>query len=268
MQPSIIVGFLVGFGSLCLSVLIDAHWNFHAITAFFNFSAMLIIFGGISGAIIIGFPVSHLRQIPVALKKAFLQYQDIDRIQMSLKLTSLSQHARQNGVLSLEGLLPEIEDDWMRRGLQMVVDGMDRNVIKDVMEVELEEFTRKTRIGGSIFMALGGFAPTLGIIGTVMGLVHMLATLDDPSKIGTAIAVAFLATFWGILMANLVFLPIGERVKIMDEELIITRQAMIEGILSINAGESVRILEEKLKVFMTAEEREEFSQARISETEV
>ncbi|HOY67862.1 MAG TPA: MotA/TolQ/ExbB proton channel family protein [Candidatus Ozemobacteraceae bacterium] len=251
MQKSVVAGFLIGFGALALSILIDSHFKLHAIVAFFNFSAMLIIFGGISGVIVIAFPPEQLREIPVALRKAFLDHRDIDQVAMSLELLDLAQKSRKEGVLSLEARIPELADPWMRRSLQLVVDGLDRKAVQDILEVEFEEYTRKTKVGAKIFASLGGFAPTLGIIGTVMGLVHMLANLEDPSKIGGAIAVAFLATFWGILSANMIFLPIAERVKAKDMQLALARQAMIEGVLAIQAGEAVRLVEEKLKVFMT-----------------
>ena len=258
MQPSIIVGFLVGYGSLVLSVLIDSNFKLHAITAFFNFSAMLIIFGGIAGAIIISFPVEYLKQIPVALKKAFLNYEEMDVVALAIELVQLAQKSRQEGILALDAQLNDIKDPWLRLGLQLVVDGMDRQLVKAVMEAKLEQYAEKVGIGAKVFFQLGGFAPTLGIIGTVMGLVHMLANLEDSSKIGGAIAVAFLATFWGILSANLIFLPISNRVKTKDAVLISTREAMIEGILSIQAGEPVRVLEERLKVFMDPETQERF----------
>jgi len=244
------MGFLIGFGSLVLSVLIDSHFNFHAVFAFFNFSAMLIIFGGITGAIVVSFPVEYLKEIPVALKKSFLQYQDVDMAGLCFEIVQMSQKSRQEGILSLDATLGEIKDPWLRLGIQMVVDGMDRQLVRTVMEATLEQYSEKVRIGSKIFQALGGFAPTLGIIGTVMGLIHMLGTLEDSSKIGTAIAVAFLATFWGILSANLIFLPISNRTKAKDNEMINARVAMIEGILSIQAGEPVRVLEERLKVYM------------------
>ncbi|HNW33702.1 MAG TPA: MotA/TolQ/ExbB proton channel family protein [Candidatus Ozemobacteraceae bacterium] len=263
MQKSIIAGFLIGFGALVLSILIDSRFEIHAIFAFFNFSAMLIIFGGITGVIIVAFPPEQLREIPVALRKAFLDFQDIGQVAMSLELVDLAQKSRKEGILALESIIPEIRDAWMKRSLQLVVDGLDRKVVQDILDVEFDEYMRKSKIGSKIFMALGGFAPTLGIIGTVMGLIHMLANLEDPSKIGSAIAVAFLATFWGILSANLIFLPIAERVKAKDMELILTRQAMIEGILAIQAGEAVRLVEEKLKVFMTPEMIAEFSDRRV-----
>ncbi|MBF0501117.1 MAG: MotA/TolQ/ExbB proton channel family protein [Candidatus Riflebacteria bacterium] len=264
MQLSIIAGFVISFGALCLSVMIESEWNIHALGAFFNQSAMITIFGGISGVIVVAFPVDELKEIPGALKKAFMNVEGVNMVVMANKLLALAQKSRQEGILALEGELPNLEDDWMRKGLQMVVDGIDRAVIRDVMEQELDEFSRKIGIGPEIFQQLGGFAPTLGIIGTVMGLVNMLAHMEDASKLGGAISVAFLATFWGILSANLIFLPIAARIKVKNTELSLTRQAMIEGILSIHAGESVRILEEKLKVFMNHEQREKFDTERAT----
>ena len=262
MQPSIIVGFMTGFGAMAFAILIDAGWALHAITAFFQFSAMLMIFGGCAGAVTVSFPVSYLKQIPVALRKCFLVYKEFDLVEMSTLLLSLSQKSRQEGILALEAEIPNLTDAWLRRGLQLVVDGLDRNVVLDIMETELDEYMKRTGIGAKVFASLGGYSPTMGIIGTVMGLVHMLANMEDPNKIGEMIAVAFLATFWGILLANLVFLPIAERTKAKDDELATVRKAMIEGLLSIQAGESVRIIEEKLKVFMDPDTLERFNRER------
>lgn len=267
MQISILVGFAVGFGSLVVSILIDSHGELHAILAFFNFSAMLIIFGGIAGTIIVSFPVNYLKEVPVALRKAFLHFKDIDTATMCDQLLNFSQKSRQEGILSLEAEIAEVKDAWLKRGLQLVVDGLDRSLVEGVLETEFEEYEKHVRIGSKVFQALGGYAPTLGIIGTVMGLVHMLANLADASNIGAAISVAFLATFWGILTANLIFLPIYERVKAKDNEIITARQAMIIGILSIQAGESVRILEEKFKTLMTHEDLERFNLIRFGSKE-
>lgn len=263
MQRSIIVGNLIGFGALVFSVLIDSHFNPHAILAFFNFSAMLIIFGGITGAIIISFPVEMLREIPIALRKAFLKYEDANLVEMARDLIQMANQSRKEGILSLEASANEIKDHWLRMGITLVVDGVNRDLLKSIMESKLEEYSERTRVGSKIFAQLGGFAPTLGIIGTVMGLVHMLANMSDASKLGSAIAVAFLATFWGILSANLIFLPIGNRVKAKDDELIRTRMAMIEGVLSLQAGESVRLIEERLKVFMNHEEEKRFTESLV-----
>ncbi len=262
MQKSILAGFAIGFGALALACLIDSHWHFASLLAFFNFTAMLIIFGGIAGAIVVSMPPEHLREFRVALQKAFLDYKDIDMAQMASDLMDMSLKARQEGLLSLEGKLPEVQDPWLRRGMQLVVDGLDAKLIKDIMEIELEEYNKRIKIGAEMFQQLGGFAPTLGIIGTVMGLVHMLANMEDMANIGRMISVAFLATFWGILSANLIFLPICNRVKIKDGELMNCRTAMVEAILSMQAGESSRILEEKLKLFMSHDDLKRYEELR------
>ena len=263
MQRSILVGNMIGFGALIFSILIDSSFNYHAIGAFFNFSAMLIIFGGITGAIVISFPPDQLREVPVALRKAFLEFEDANLVEMSRDLIQMANQSRKEGILSLEASANEIKDAWLRMGITLVVDGVNRDLLKSIMESRLDEYSEKTRVGAKIFTQLGGFAPTLGIIGTVMGLVHMLAHMEDSSKLGAAISVAFLATFWGILSANLIFLPIGNRVKAKDDEMIRTRVAMIEGILSLQAGESVRLLEERLKVFMSNEEEKRFAESLV-----
>lgn len=264
MQPSILIGFAVGFGTLALTVLLESGGQVSAVLAFFNLPALLIILGGLTGILLIGFPIAQIREIGVALRKAFGGFSDIDQLEMSVHMLALAQKSRQEGILALESVLPEVADDWLRRSLQRVVDGLDRQMVQDILAVEMEEYTRKVRTGARILTSLGGFAPTLGIIGTVMGLVHMLASLQEADKIGGAIAVAFMATFWGITVANLVLLPLAERVRFRDNELLATRQAMVEGILSIQAGEPVRIIEEKLKLFMDPDLQREFTERQVA----
>ena len=258
MQLSILVGFLLSFGSLLIAILFESNFNYLAIMSFFNLPAMIIIFGGITGVIIVAFPWDHLKEIPSTLQKAFAEFEDMDIVKMAMEMRSLALKSRQSGVLSLESDVPTIKDDWMRRGVSMVIDGIDRELVRNVLEQELSEFERKSNIGATIFTQLGGYAPTLGIIGTIMGLVNMLAEMDDPTKLGSAISVAFLATFWGILSANLIFLPIAERAKVKNKSMALTRQAMIEAIMCLHAGESVRILNEKMKLFMDPEDAKRF----------
>ena len=130
------------------------------------------------------------------------------------------------------------------------MDGIDPEYIREILSTEIHFLQTRHKVGESIFTTMGGFAPTLGIIGTVMGLIHMLANLSDPDKLGKAIAGAFIATLYGVSIANLIFLPIGNKLKARSAEEVLVREIIVEGILAVQAGDNPRIVEDKLKAFL------------------
>jgi chemotaxis protein MotA len=161
--------------------------------------------------------------------------------------------ARRDGVLALEGQLPNIDDPFLRRALQFAVDGVDADVTRDSLETAIDAEFQERAVGAKVWETMGGFAPTVGIIGAVLGLIHVMENLSDPSKLGGGIATAFVATVYGVGAANLLFLPIATKLKrklTMEKE---RKTIIAEGVLSIQEGMNPRILEEKLRAF-TGEE--------------
>src|SRR5262249_20312368 len=153
-------------------------------------------------------------------------------------------------LLALEEGSAAIDDDLLRKGVMLVVDGADPELVKDVLESDVEAMGARHARGAALFATAGGFAPTLGIIGTVMGLVHVLGNLNDPASLGPAISTAFIATFYGVASANLVYLPIANKLREISHHELTTRAMIIEGIISIQAGDNPRIVQEKLETFL------------------
>jgi chemotaxis protein MotA len=251
---STILGLSLGFGSVILAILFDYHFEVaQGLGAYLSLPAFFLITGGTFGATVLSFPMTVISGIPNVLKKAFFE----DKMEPTETITTMvgfATKARREGLLGLEEDIANITDPFLKKGLQLVVDGTEMEMVRNIMESDLSALEARHKQGGDFFTTLGGFAPTLGIIGTVQGLVHALGEAGgaggDPGKLVSAIAVAFLATFYGISFANLIFLPIAQKLKTRSEEEVLVKQLQIDGVLSISAGDNPRIVEEKLKAYM------------------
>jgi chemotaxis protein MotA len=210
-------------------------------------SPLFIVLGGTLGAVLLSFPFSELKKIPAALKVVYTnkQYNEIDIIN---KLAELSEKARKDGLLSLEMDAQEDENDLIRKGLALVVDGIETEVIKDILQREslLNESVHESAI--KIFEQAGGFSPTMGVLGTVMGMIAILANMGDRETLGGKISTAFIATMLGVGLANLIYIPIALRIRTKAEREKMINDLIIEGLLSIQAGENPRIIKEKLNL--------------------
>jgi chemotaxis protein MotA len=251
---STIIGLLVGWGSLFIALLLEGGGNVGLVIIFLQLSAFFIVFGGTLGATIISYPWSTISNIFPVLKQAFLQRQ-MDPNQVITTLVGFATKARREGLLGLEDEIANVDDNFLKKGIQLVVDGTDIELVKSILETDLAFLETRHKLGEGIFNTMGGFAPTLGIIGTVMGLVNALSQIESAAKTAHAIAVAFIATFYGISFANLIFLPIAFKLKAKTAQEVLLREVMIEGILSISAGDNPRIVEEKLKAFLSPKEQ-------------
>jgi chemotaxis protein MotA len=167
----------------------------------------------------------------------------------------MADKARREGLLALEEESKKIPDPFLRQGIMLVVDGTDPAQVRQILELEIKNMEERHEIGINFFVTAGGFSPTFGIIGTVMGLISVLKQLDDPGKLAKSIAAAFLATLWGLLSANLIWLPIGGKLTLRSKEEVTYRHMLLEGILSLQAGENPRIIKEKLSTFLSPAER-------------
>jgi len=244
------LGLVIGFGALIASILIEGG----QLSSMFSVSALVIITGGTLGCTAIGFTIDELKTIPVLLKIAFTE-QKHDVAHLITILVSFAEKARREGLLALEEDLTTIDDKFLRKGMQLVIDGTDAELVRSIMETELAFIQERHHKGASIFEAAGGYAPTMGIVGTVMGLVHVLGNLKDTESLGPAIAVAFIATLYGIGSANLIFLPIGGKLKNRSGHQVLVYEVTLEGILSVQAGDNPRIVAEKLEAFLPPKQR-------------
>ena len=171
-------------------------------------------------------------------------------------LVGYAERARRDGLLALEEELEQIDDEYLKKGLQLVVDGTDPDLVRDILEAEIEGMTARHRKGAEPFDKAGGFAPTMGIIGTVMGLVHVLGNLSQPNTLGPAISGAFIATLYGVGSANVIFLPVAGRLQGLSNEEIDLRTLTVEGVLAIQAGDNPRVVADKLAAFLPPGEGE------------
>src|SRR5262245_46007271 len=171
-------------------------------------------------------------------------------------LVSFAERARREGLLALEEMAKSVDDPFMKKGIELAVDGTDPDELRDIMEAEIASKKAADKAGSKFFADMGGFAPTLGIIGTVLGLIHVLENLSEPEKLGHLIAGAFVATLWGVLLANVLFLPLGNRLKRLGELEAARMELAIEGVMAIQAGSNPRVVAQKLKSLLPAAERE------------
>lgn len=258
-----IIGSLLGMGLIIWAININGE-----IVNFVDISSILITVFGSFCALMISFPYKTLLNIPNVMKNLLITAKD-NKHELILLMSNLSRKARMEGLLALEDDMVEIDNDFLTSGLQMVIDGVEPDIIKDIMELRLATLERRHRTGQEVFEKWGELAPAFGMLGTLIGLIVMLTRLDDPSNIGPGMATALITTFYGSLMANLVFIPIASNLSEQTDEEIFVGHLIIDGLLEIQAGSNPRILEEKLTTYLSPEERELFDELRIvSEAEV
>jgi chemotaxis protein MotA len=221
---------------------------------FLHASALILTIGGAIGAGAISFPLSTTLNIPTLMMKAFLSSKE-DTQSIIEELVKMADKARRDGILALEEDAKKIEDEFLRKGVMLVVDGVDAQQVRAIMQSDTRLMHERHLSGVGLLAAMGGYAPTLGIIGTVMGLINVLKQLSQPEKLGEAIGAAFLATLWGILSANLIWLPIASKLRVKSEEEVEMREMLIEGVLALQAGENPRIVREKLSAFLPPKKR-------------
>ncbi|HDD35653.1 MAG TPA: motility protein A [Candidatus Desulfofervidus auxilii] len=250
MDIATILGIVSAFGLMVLAILQGSGLNL-----FIDIPSVLIVVGGTIGATLIDFPLKEvLRAIKVA-KNAFFNKLEIPTEYVQL-LVSFAERARKEGILALEAETEKIENPFLRKGLQMLVDGFEPKVIEATMGKEIDYLKERHKLGADIFTTMGTFAPAMGMIGTLIGLVQMLQNMSDPSSIGPAMAVALITTFYGAVLANVLFLPISGKLQVLSQYECLIKEMILEGILSISEGLNPRIVEQKLHVFLEPRLRE------------
>jgi chemotaxis protein MotA len=213
-------------------------------------TAMIIVFGGTFGAIFISFPRSQLRQAWQEFHQIFREPKDEGPAYLA-RIIEFAYRGRREGMLSLDKELAGISDPFFRRGLQLVIDGHNTQKIREVMEVELAHLEETGMVPARVFDTAGGYAPTIGILGAVLGLIQVMQHLTEPAKLGTGVAVAFVATVYGVASANLFFLPIGNKLRLRHQRRMLVKEMVMAGILALSHGDHPRLIEEKLRGFLT-----------------
>ncbi|MHB8170274.1 MAG: flagellar motor protein [Thermincolia bacterium] len=251
MDKASVIGLIIAFGGMIIGIIEEGG----TLGQLFGLSAIFIIFGGTIGATMISFGMEDIKKFNKLLKIAFTNTV-FDINDVINKLTSYAEKARREGLLSLESEIVNINDDFLKQGLQLVVDGTDPALVRDILETQIAFKEQRHKVGAAIFDTAGGFAPTMGIIGTVMGLIFVLGNLSEPDKLGGKIALAFIATLYGVGSANLFWLPVANKLKFKNKKEILGMQVILEGILSLQAGDNPSIVGEKLKAFLSPEMRQ------------
>jgi chemotaxis protein MotA len=250
MDIATIIGIISAF-TLVLSAIMFGG----SLSMFIEVRSLMIVVGGTIGAAMINYPLPDILRVSKVVKNAFFM-KSFTAKELISNFVSLAGTARREGILALETALNEISDDFMKKGLQLSVDGLEPVSIKDILDTEIENIKERHKLGADIFTTLGTFAPAMGMVGTLIGLVQMLQTMDDPSSIGPAMAVALLTTFYGSVMANIVCLPIAGKLRNKSTDEVMMKGLMSEGIMSIAKGDNPRLLEQKLNAFLAPDLRE------------
>jgi chemotaxis protein MotA len=212
-------------------------------------TALLIVLGGTLGAVMLQSPYATFMRGMRMVKWVWFP-PVVNHLQVIQQVSSWSQISRREGLLALEAVMNQLKDDFARKGLQLLVDGAEPERLREVLEVEINTFEDEMRLSARIWEAAGGYSPTIGILGAVMGLIHVMENLTDPSKLGAGIAVAFVATIYGVGLANLVFLPMANKLKAHIARLIVQREMIVDGLVGIANGDNPRIIESRLKGYI------------------
>ncbi len=245
MDTGVVLGLVVAAGSIIGSTLLDGG----KLAALFNPSAALLVVGGTLGVTTIAHSLREMLALP-SLVLRVLHEEHRDEPATVALLVEFAVKARREGLLSIEDKITDLENPFLRRGLQMVVDGVDPDMVRNMLQAEIANGARRGGRAAQLFETAGGYAPTMGIIGTVMGLIHVLSNLDNAASLGPAIAVAFLATFYGIGTANVFWLPLAAKLKAKNAAESAAKELILEGVLSIQRGDNPSIVRDTLNIFL------------------
>jgi len=260
MDISTLAGLGLGFTMILMSMVLGGS----GLGVYINVPSVLMVIGGSFGALMVGNPLARVLGI-VRYFNIVLRVPNYELERTITTLVNFSERARREGLLALEDDVEEVQDDFLKNGIQLVVDGTDPEIIKTVLFNDLDQLTARHDTGIKIFDDWGKFAPAFGMIGTLAGLIAMLANLDDPDAIGSGMALALITTMYGSIFANLVLIPIKGKLEDRHKEEQLLREIMIEGILSIQAGDNPNILKYKLVSFLDPNRRREMLEVLMGE---
>lgn len=256
MDIATIIGFVAGISLVAITIILGG-----APEVFMSVSSLILVVGGTIAATLINYPLTDVLSVFNTVKNAFIHRLATPE-HLIEKLVSFATVARREGILALESHAADSGDDFLQKSIQLAIDGTSPELIKDILTTEIAFMEDRHNMGQSILVTMGTFAPAFGMIGTLMGLIQMLVALDDPSKIGEGMALALLTTLYGALLANMVFLPAAGKLKVRTALELLSKEIIIEGILSIQSGDNPRVVEQKLKAFVSPVVRERVNLGR------
>ncbi len=244
MDLATVIGLALGFGAVFGGAVLE---GVH-LSALMAPTAAMIVLGGTFGAVFISFPLKACIKAFKDVKIAFLPPK-VDPGEVVKDIIGYATKARRNGLISLEQEAQNASDPFIKKGISLVVDGIDPQKLRETLEAEIMAFEDHQKHSVEFYEAAGGYAPTIGIIGAVLGLIHVMGNLSDTSKLGAGIATAFVATIYGLMTANIICLPIAAKLKIRMKEEVLRRVMIVEGLIAIQNGENPHFIEQKLKAF-------------------
>mgnify|MGYP001795391283 CR=1 FL=1 len=249
MDLNTIIGVVLGFALIGMAILLGGSPG-----AYIDIPSVMIVVGGSIAAILTAFPMAKVLVLPAVFKKT-IQGGSADPHKLVKQMVEFAEVARRDGILALEGMTEEMEDQLLVLGVKMAVDGTDPELIEDIMEADIENTSVRHAAGKGLFDTAGRFAPAFGMIGTLIGLVAMLANMSDPSAIGAGMAAALLTTMYGAILANVIFLPLADKLKVKDMDEMLVKTIIVKGVMSIQSGDNPRVVEQKLMTFLPPAQR-------------
>jgi len=247
-----IIGIVIGV----MTILVGQSLEGGHVTSILQPTAALIVLGGTFGACLLQYKISVVFASFRAVVKVFLDPKTDNR-EVIREIIRIAYKARKEGIIALEKDVEQIEDRFLKRALTMAMDGIEPKALRDTMELEIANIEDEAEEPIKFWQSAGGYSPTIGILGAVLGLINVMENLRDPSKLGNGIAVAFVATVYGVGLANLLFLPISGKLKMKVKSQLITKEIMLVGVIGILEGENPRLIEDKLSSYLTRSEQEE-----------
>lgn len=253
MDIATIFGLLVGLGLVIISVLLSE--GIKGFVPFLNLEALFVVMGGTFCALLVNYPIKEVFKLAKVSKKVLTSTEEEDTTEIIATFVELAKKARTDGFLSLENNVKSMKNDFMKRGVQMVVDGLDKDFIANMMETEIGLKRERHNVGQEIFNALGTYAPAFGIIGTVLGMVLMLNSISDVEEVPRRMALALAAAFYGLGSGYLIFLPMAGKLKRKSDEEILVNEIIIRGVLMLQSGAIPSRVEENLKAYLEPAKR-------------
>jgi chemotaxis protein MotA len=249
MDIATVFGLVTGIGLILWAIMSKT-----SIMTFVDYGSVAIVMGGSVAATLIAFPLKNVLGLSkVLMKTVFTKAQS--QTKLIADLVTYAEVARRDGILALENVVADIKDPFIVSGIQMAVDGTDPAMVEQMLQSEMEALAQRHADGKALFDSVGRYAPAFGMIGTLVGLVIMLQNMDDPSAIGPGMAVALLTTMYGAIVANLVALPLADKLGLRSQEEMFLKEIIIKGIIAIQQGDNPRIVEQKLKTFLPPSQR-------------
>ncbi|EKE02593.1 MAG: hypothetical protein ACD_20C00357G0016 [uncultured bacterium] len=261
MDIASIIGIIIGVTAILGAQAIESN----SFLTILQPSAALVVIGGTFGAVCLNFSLPSIMAAFRSIRKVFVNDQE-DTLRVVAQLMEIARLARQDGVLALQNIVPQIENNFLRRGVQLAIDTNNPQLLHDILTTEVSLEEEHGVQSSRIFEAFGGFAPTFGIVGAVLGLIQVMGNLEDPSQLGHGIATAFVATLYGVGLANLIFLPIAGKLKMRLREEIMLKEMIVQGLISIQLGENPAIIEEKLLTFLSFTLKQDHFLTEINES--